>query len=397
MITVEQAIAIILEHTRTYSFQLVSLQNSLGRVLAEDILADRDFPPFNRATMDGIAISFQAYEQGQRIFPIQGIAAAGKPQQQVQAIEHCLEIMTGAMLPIGADTVVRYEDVTISEGKATINIETVSCHQDIHHKGKDRQQGEVIVKKGTLLTPAEIGIAATVGKPTLQVVKSPKTIIISSGDELVPIGYSPLQHQIRQSNNYAIQAILKSWGIDADVMHLLDDEKIIQEGLVTVFEQYELIIISGGVSEGKYDFIPKSLAMLGITNHFHKVAQKPGKPLWFGTTQTGKVVFALPGNPVSSFMCVYRYLQVWWRTSIGAPLLSVVATLEEAVDFRPPLTYFVQVRLYRDSNGKLFAKPLQGHGSGDFANLVDTDAFMELPKGKSRFEAGEVYPIWQYR
>ncbi|NJL75521.1 MAG: molybdopterin molybdotransferase MoeA [Saprospiraceae bacterium] len=397
MISVEQAVATILTYTTPFLTREVELQAALGKVLAENITADRDFPPFDRATMDGIAIRFQDFQQGQRSFEIEAIAAAGKPQCQLKHPNACLEIMTGAILPDGADVIIRYEDVEIKDGKAFVTVPQLTALQHIHLQGEDRKQGDVLLKRGTILGAAEIGIAATVGKSTLMVVATPKALIISSGDELIPIHETPLTYQIRQSNNYAIQAILKSWGIESDTLHLPDDEEVIKTNLAFSLQKYDFLILSGGVSEGKYDFIPKTLSALGVHPHFHKVAQKPGKPLWFGTTATGKVVFALPGNPVSAFLCIYRYVQIWWLAAAGCNQPLQYARLDEAVEFKAPVTYFLQVRLRQDEAGYLTAQPIFGHGSGDLANLLDADAFMELPKDRNRFEAGEVHLIWRYR
>lgn len=397
MISVEQAVATILAHTAPFPICEVKLQAALGKVLAENVTADRDFPPFDRATMDGIAIRLQDFQQGQRSFKIEAIAAAGQPQCQLKHPNTCLEIMTGAILPDGADVVVRYEDVEIKDGKAFVTVPQLTALQHIHLQGEDRKQGDVLLQRGTILGAAEIGIAATVGKSTLMVAATPKILIISSGDELIPIHQTPLPYQIRQSNSYAIQAILESWGLETDISHFPDDKEVIKTNLAAALEKYDFLILSGGVSEGKYDFIPKALSALGVNQHFHKVAQKPGKPLWFGTTKTGKVVFALPGNPVSAFLCVYRYVQIWWRAAAGCNQPLQYARLDETVEFKAPLTYFLQVRLRQDEAGYLIAKPVYGHGSGDLANLLDTDAFMELPKDKNRFEAGEVHLIWQYR
>lgn len=398
MITVEEASKIVLEHRLTLSTEDCPIEEAIGRVLMEDLHADRDFPPYNRVAMDGIGIHFDAFANGQRVFPIQGVSAAGDPQMTLQNPEHCVEIMTGAVLAEGADTIIRYEDLTVENGSATINIDNITKGQNIHWKGLDRKAGTLVVPKGMKLSSPEIGVAATVGKRMIKVAKMPSAIIISSGDELVEIDEKPLPHQIRKSNVYRLQATLKSWGIQADTAHLIDDEAKIVERLKTIVEEYDVIIMSGGVSKGKFDFIPSALAKLGVEKLFHKIKQRPGKPFWFGKAPNGCMVFALPGNPVSSFMCTNRYFKPWLNASLGLePYPYAFAKLAEDVHFKPDLTYFMQAKVSYQADAQIAVHPVHGHGSGDLANLVDADVFVELPKGKDLYKAGEIFRILPYR
>ncbi|MEN0004038.1 MAG: molybdopterin molybdotransferase MoeA [Bacteroidota bacterium] len=398
MISSEDATKIVLENTLQLTTERVPLAHALGRLLAEDLIADRDFPPYDRVAMDGIAIQYTAFAKGQRQFPVEGVAAAGSPQKVLQSAESCMEIMTGAVLCKGADTIIRYEDVSIEDGIATITVEEIKQGQNVHNKGLDRKAGSIIISKGNTITPAEIGVAATVGKPELVVKALPSVVILSSGDELVEINQTPLPHQIRKSNVYSIQAILQGWGIAADTAHLIDDQVQIEQQLQELVANYDILVMSGGVSKGKYDFIPAALEKVGIQKLFHRVRQRPGKPFWFGKGERGTVVFALPGNPVSSFMCTMRYLQAFLRKSQGlAPFAEKHAILTENVLFKPDLTYFMQVKLSYTKEGTLLASPTHGYGSGDLANLTQTDAFMELPTGQQEFKKGSIYPIFPYR
>lgn len=398
MITVEEATKIVLENTIPFPIISVPVEEAIGRILMEDLVADRDFPPYNRVAMDGIAIAFAAFEKGQRSFPIESVGAAGAPQLQLETPKNCVEIMTGAVLPDGADTVIRYEDVEIENGIATIQIDNIQAKQNIHTKGLDRKAGETVVHKGKIISAAEIGVAATVGKAELKVLGYPKAIIISSGDELVEISETPLPHQIRKSNVHRLRATFKQWGLKADIAHLIDDEAQIYQELKKIITDYQIVVMSGGVSKGKFDFIPKILDQLGVKKLFHKVRQRPGKPFWFGKVPNGSIVFALPGNPVSSFMCTHRYIRPWLKACLGLPPLDrPYAILQEGVRFKPELTYQMQVRLEFAPSGQLLAFPIHGHGSGDLANLSDADAFMELPRERSEFRAGEVFPVLGYR
>lgn len=397
MLTVEEAFGIIMRHTASWGDATAPFGQALGRVLAEPLRADRDFPPFDRVSMDGIAIRFPDFEGGTRQFRICGTQAAGVPALLLSRPGECLEIMTGAILPQGADTVIRYEDLKIEDGVASILTEEVKSGQNVHPKGTDRREGEVIVAPGAYLGPAEMGIAATIGKSSLLVRNHPRVALIATGDELTPLEDRPLPHQIRISNIYALQGLLHSWNIASDLLHIRDDRDEVKAKLREALAQYDVLILSGGVSAGKFDHVPGVLEELGIPCIFHKVQQRPGKPLWFGAAG-GKTVFALPGNPVSSFMCTVRYIQPWLRASLGLPPLKpLFAALEEDFSFKPSLTFFLQVKISCSAQGQFLAAPEAGKGSGDHANLVMADGFLELPSNQSFFPKGGVFPLWLYR
>lgn len=447
MLTVQQAENIIFNHKIPLLTEGVSLEKSIGRILQEDLYADRDFPPFDRVTMDGIAIRFQDFQRGHRRFKIVGVQAAGSEQlsmdngqwtmdNNASLITHhplpivCFEVMTGAMLPLGCDTVIRYEDLKIADGFAEILIENIIFQQNLHFKGIDRKQNDAVILRGGKISAAEIATAATLGKMHLQVAKLPKIAIVSTGDELVDIGDTPLPYQIRRSNVYAIKAMLEmEFKIKAKLFHFNDDKTLIFNGLKTILTHYDIVILSGAVSEGKFDFVPMALADLGVEKLFHKVAQRPGKPFWFGVCSghfsrrtasnqrlklplqedSQTTVFALPGNPVSTFLCAYRYVVPFIEKSLGVKISpKPYAALSEKVVFKADLTYFLPVKLdftvppSRDDHESvkgsvLMAKPLAGHGSGDLANLNDADGFLELPQKRDVFEAGEAFPFLRYR
>ena len=398
MITVEQATQIILESALPSKAEKVHLMQSIDRILREDIVADRDFPPFDRVTMDGITIDFSSFECGQRAFHIESIQAAGASPLTLKNKKNCIEVMTGAVLPVGTDAVVRYEDLTIVNGVATIMVEYLGFRQNVHHKGIDRKENEVILVSGHKISPAEIGTLATVGKTEVWVSALPKTAIVSTGDELVEVGEMPLPHQIRRSNVFSVAAILTGQcGIYADLFHFPDDEKAIADGLEDILEDYELVILSGAVSAGKYDFVPKVLEDLNVEKLFHKVAQRPGKPFWFGR-RDDVVIFALPGNPVSAFMCACRYVVPYVKQQLcdSLELPESSAALTTDVIFKPDLTYLLPVKI-KNTEGVLLATPVEGHGSGDLANLNDADGFLELPSDRAVFKEKEVFPLFLYR
>jgi len=330
---------------------------------------------------------------------IEATAAAGNPEKTLQNPENCIEVMTGAMIPLGTDAVIRYEDIEIKDKTAriTIDINEIRAGQNIHPQGSDRKTGDIIVPKGRKLSPAEIGVAATIGKHEILVQRKLRAVVISTGEEIVAITETPLPHQIRTSNGFALQASLKNWGLETENVLLPDDQAIIETKIAAFMETFDVLILSGGVSAGKFDFVPKALENQGVKKLFHKVSQRPGKPFWFGKSANGTVVFALPGNPVSTFMCLNRFFKKWLDASQGLENQQLTAELSEDFTFKPELTFFLQVKLSYTLTGKILATPVEGHGSGDLANLVEADAFLELPLERSLFKKGEVFKGFVYR
>ena len=398
MITVEQAEQLIHQHSLTMQEEVVSLAEAKGRILAESLVADRDFPPFNRVTMDGIAIRLEHEATSANQFEIVGIQAAGSTPLTLENANQAIEVMTGAVLPNGADTVIPYESITINgeTNKTAVLNNPIEMGRNIHRQGSDRTAGATIVQAGAKIDAAEIGVAATVGKSSLKVIKPPSIAIISTGDELVAIDQTPLPHQIRSSNAATMNAALQEWRIAPGIFHILDDLKGTTDKLRELIESNDILLISGGVSKGKFDYVPQALHDLKVAQQFHRIRQRPGKPFWFGSHARGTLVFAFPGNPVSSLMCFNRYLKPWLNKQFGIANTAVHAYLSHRINFTPDLTYFAQVKLQQE-NGKLVAHPVEGHGSGDLANLVDADGFMELPRGNNSFEAGELHPVYPYR
>ena len=398
MNTVAAADQILAEHPLILTTESVPFDKALSRILAETIVADRDFPPFDRVAMDGIAINFDALADGKTAFTVLGTQRAGEPAQPLPDPVACLEVMTGAMLPTGANTVIRYEDIMITNGTATLVDPTnVQQGQHVHKQGTDRQPLDVLLSAGVQLRPVELAVVASVGQTSVSVRRRPRVAVISTGDELVDIDKTPLPHQIRQSNAYLLQAALHDLGLDATVHQFPDDMNAITLGISGLLASHEVLISTGGVSAGKADFIPDVLTGLGIRCHFHKIEQRPGKPLWFGSSAgNDRVVFALPGNPVSTTMCFYRYVRPYLQRVMGAPAdPPLFVQLAQPVTFKPELTYFTPARIEASADGQLLAHPLPGSGSADFTNLTAADAFVELPAiHESEFPVGTVARAW---
>jgi len=397
MTTVEQAKKLILAEAGNYGAEIIPFEHALGRVLAENIKADRDLPPFNRVTMDGIAISYKSFESGIKTFRIKAIQAAGDAPVEIDSPDECVEIMTGAVLPDSLDTVVRYEDVEINNGHATLLTNDIKKGQSLHLQGADKKQGDIILTPGRVITPVLISLLASVGEAEVRVKRLPRIVVISSGDELVDIAATPSPYQIRKSNSYTIQAVLKQCGVEAGMLHIPDDPEITRQQILECINNYDVLLLTGGISMGKFDYIPQALKALQVNQIFHKVQQRPGKPFWFGKHDNGAVVFAFPGNPVATFMCLHRYFIPWLQASLGlTENQPTYAVLNQDFEFTPDLKYFLQVKLNFNEQGQLLATPVEGNGSGDFANLADTDAFMELTLEKSEFKKGETYKVWKF-
>lgn len=413
MISVNEALKIVKENAFTPSISEVPLLESLGLILAENIIADRDFPPFDRVAMDGIGVRTQAPPAPRgvafqsnfesvfyspsggwgAVFEISGLQYAGESQKTLQNPQNCIEVMTGAVLPLGCDTVIRYEDVEIQEiegvkyAKIIIPVTEILVGQNIHPQGSDRKAGDILLKKGLKISPPEIAVMASVGKDEVLVENPPRIAVISTGDELVEITTNPEPYQIRMSNSYMLAGALAQVGIKANLFHLKDDKELLFSKLKEILLNHDILLLSGGVSAGKKDFVPEILNNLGVEKLFHKVAQKPGKPFWFGKSEEGKTIFALPGNPVSTFLCFCKYF---------LPQKEEQVILDKDVFFKPNITYFVPVKTYFQ-NGNMMATPFEGSGSADFANLTDCDGFVELPADNQEFKAGEVFGFVRFR
>ena len=259
MVSVSEAGNIIQAEVRHYGTEQVYFEQAMGRTLAEDLLADRDLPPCNRVTMDGIAIRFAVFEKGVRSFAISSIIAAGDVPNDITDDHACVEIMTGAALPLSTDTVVRYEDVNIDNGIATIISSGINKGQNLHLKGRDKKKGDTVARAGQIIGPELLSMAASIGKHTLLVCKSPRICIITTGDELTDVTDQPTPYQVRRSNNYTVKAVLRQYALCADMMHIPDDLEQTRTLLQQCREQYDVILMSGGVSMGKFDYVPRVL------------------------------------------------------------------------------------------------------------------------------------------
>jgi molybdopterin molybdotransferase len=374
------------------------LAQCVGGTLRENIYAERDQPPFDRVSMDGIAVDSESLRRGMRRFRIQATQGAGSPALKLVPDE-AIEVMTGAVLPSASDCVVPVEQYDVADGYALLKSNVVSTpYHNVHRRGSDGRQGALLLESGTLLRPPEIAVAASAGMARVRVSSQPALMVVSTGDELIEPGDPISDYQVRRSNAYAVAATLRRRGfarVGDD--HLLDDEDMLEERLALHLTTHEVLILSGGVSMGKFDLVPKVLARLGVEEVFHNIAQRPGKPMWFGIGPQGQAVFGLPGNPVSTLVCLSRYVIPAIAEAMGtrrsAPERLALAA---PVTFQHSLTYFLPVTLEHDEWGRPWAHPRPPNGSGDFISLAGTDGFVELPPGPNTYAKGFVTSMFRW-
>lgn len=370
------------------------LAEAQGRVLRREIRADRDLPPFDRVTMDGFALKSGAVAAGGRTFRVIGVQAAGMIPRKLGAQDDaCVEIMTGAMRPEGADCVVPYEDTSRDGARITVTeaaAARIVAGAAIHRRGSDHGAGDLIVPAGTRLGGREIAVAAACGCETLSVAARPRIAVVATGDELVEPGMPVAPHQVRRSNDYGLRAALIAGGYPGvERFHLRDVREEIEHRLWHILAEFDAVVLTGGVSKGKFDYLPAVLEALQVRRVLHGVAQRPGKPMWFGVSARRTAVFGLPGNPAAAYTCLHRYVLPALARAAGAPAAPLrLLPLAEAVIFRPPLAYFLPVRLEALEAGRIVARPDPINTSGDFAGLVGTDGFVELPAERDEFPAG---------
>lgn len=398
MLTVAAATQAIQAAMPAFDSESVLLDAAIGRVLRQSVTAERDQPPFDRVMMDGIAIRHEAFASGTRTFPIQSTQQAGDPALSLEA-GHAIEIMTGASLPGDADCIVPVERITVADGKAQIESEyAAEARQFIHPRGSDHAAGTELLRPGARIAAADIAIIASAGLPEVDVSRRPAIRVISTGNELIPAGEPIDDHQIRMSNGPAVIAMLRQHGYDdCSHDHLVDELDVLRERIAKHLDEADVLILSGGVSMGKADYIPQVLGELGVEVVFHRISQRPGRPMWFGIGKQKQAVFALPGNPVSTLVCCRQYvIPALSRASGATPQNPEFATLSQDVTFKPQLTCFLPAKLVSNAAGTVLALPVHTNTSGDFASLTGTDGYVELALEQTTFKTGTTVPLHRW-
>ena len=397
-LTVAQADRLIREMVPAWPAEQVELDAAAGRVLRQNVLAERDLPPYDRATMDGIALVWRSWSSGQGEFPLEGMQSAGQAPGALSNAGVAWRIATGAAIPQGADTVVPIERLSETNGGVRIDGDyRPKRGQFIHMQGSDRRAGALLLKEGQRIGGVEMALLSANGVARPRVGPDPRIALVSTGDELVGLDSRPESWQVRSSNGPAMSALLRRHGFGKVAAgHAPDDEDVLAQRIREALSGSNALILSGGVSKGAKDYVPGVLTRLGARPILHRIRQRPGFPLWFGM-HAGKPVFGLPGNPVSSLVCLRRYVIPALDKALGAQSPSPEhAALTDEVEFSPSLTWFLPVRLSTDRDGRLLAHPRQTNTSGDFASLAQTDGFAQLPANRTRFPAGYVARIYRW-
>lgn len=383
MISVNEAKELIAKSVSPLPAIRVNLNQAFSLVLAEDIYATCDIPAFRQSSMDGYAIEF---EEKITELTIVGEMAAGSASETAINQGETYRIFTGAPLPAGADTVVMQEKVSVRNGKLIISDANLKKGMNTREKGSEISSGNLAISKGNQLTPAAIGFLAGIGIAEVSVIPQPKIAIILTGNELQEPGEPLAFGQVYESNSYALKAALKQAGIEhIEIFEARDELEILTETLALALQASDVVLLTGGVSVGDYDFVIKAAEKCRVEQIFHKIKQKPGKPLYFGKKDE-KLIFGLPGNPSSVLSCFYNYvlLAIALLTDNENKVLQNDAILES--DYQKPkgLTHFLK-GLYKDG----IVKPLGAQESYRLSSFAQANCLILLGEDESEFKKGE--------
>jgi len=394
MIPVSKAIQIVTNETKPLGTETVKLARSIGRVLAEDIVADTDLPPFNRSQMDGFAVRAGDVKNVPAILKIAGESAAGRGWHRAMKKGDAVRIMTGAPVPKGADSVQKVEDTEEADGRVTI-LESIPKGKNIVQRGAEIKKGARLFSTGELITDRMVASLASFGYSNVRVAQRPKVSVLSTGSEIVPVDKKPGRDQIRNSNSVMLKALSERAGANVKLLPQTgDDLAKLKRTISSGVGKADILVITGGVSVGKYDLTKAALRDLGAEIFFERVRLRPGKPTVFGRLNE-TLIFGLPGNPVSSAVTFYLFVRMaillmQSARDVGLPKGSaVLAAPARAAKERD--TYY-PVTLASDRSGRLIATPLRWQGSSDFVGFANADALIVFPKGDSA-TAGDVRQI----
>jgi molybdopterin molybdotransferase len=398
MISVAEAIQIVRDQTRILPSERVPLSSALGRVLAEDILADSDLPSFNRAQMDGYAVRASDVKETPVRLRIVGESAAGRGWHNELQEGQAVRIMTGAPVPAGADAVQQVELThELRDGTVVEILESVEAGRSIVNRGKEITEGTTLLRPGIPITAQMIAVLASFGYGDVSVGRSPRVAVFATGTELVDVDEKPGQDQIRDSNNYTIEAYARLANASVERLPLAGDEpSTLARRIKAAAKEAEIVITSGGVSMGVYDFTKSALKELEAEIFFEKVALKPGKPTVFARLPTGTLIFGLPGNPVSVSVTfnLFARTAIWTMQGANEPSLRPeTAVLAQSVKAAKDRETYFPAQIFTNDDGQLVAFPLKWGGSSDFVSFASATSLICLPAGAGRIEAASMVKI----
>lgn len=399
MISVSEALEKILNSATLLDPIELPVEKALGYVLVDPVIADRPIPPFNRVAMDGFACRSADFSGDTATFSLIGKIQTGVDSDLVVNTGEAAQVMTGAPCPEGADAVVKIEDATIEENRVTLTAETMKPGLNIAPMGEDAAEGKVLIEAGTQLTTAGIAVCASVGRHKVRVYRKPTLSVMSTGTEIISPDRTPLPHQIRDCNSFTVRVMSEMQDIAANFVGIGEDDEetlstMIKEGLKS-----NILILSGGVSMGEFDYVPKLLAENGVRKIFHKIRVKPGKPVWFGKTESGTYVFGLPGNPVSVQTCFRLFVEPLIRKLSGktAPHHRFLRLeLAESAKSKTTRDNYMPGR-FEVINGITAIAPVAIRGSGDFSNFEKSDGIFRFPGDIKELPAGSIVEFLPWR
>ncbi|MFM7023382.1 MAG: gephyrin-like molybdotransferase Glp [Flavobacteriales bacterium] len=389
MITVSEARQLIQQHSKALPVVRKTLKDAVGFVLAEDVISPINTPPFDQSAMDGYAFRFADWTPGKELI-LAGEVAAGDTVEDTVTAGSAYRIFTGAPVPAGADTVVMQEKVALTSNGILINDNILQVAANVRPRGSETQKGELAMSASTLLTPAAIGYLANLGFTEVIVHNAPRISVIITGKELQQPGSSLPEGKVYESNSYGLSAALKQQGLFAKIVFVGDEKEATKKSISEALQQSDLLLLTGGISVGDYDFVNESLSECNVEKIFHKIKQKPGKPLYFGR-KDDQLIFGLPGNPAAVLTCFYEYVLPCLRALKGEKNngpLSLYLPLGKAYSKKKGLTHFIKGRTEEQSVLPLGAQESYKLNSFSLANCI-----IELEEEKENFEKGELVKI----
>lgn len=398
MIPVADAIQFVKDQTRALEAERVELSQALGRYLAEDIIADTDLPPFDRSQMDGYALRAVDIATVPTKLKIVGESAAGRGWHNEMKTGEAVRIMTGAPVPVGADSVQQLELTRELDGGQAVEIlEPVTLGRSIVRRGSEIKTGETVLRSGERVNAGAMAVLASFGYAQVNVGKRPRVAVLTTGTELVSVDQKPGSDQIRDSNNFSIAAYTLLAGATVERLPLAgDDIAQLKQQIAGAAERSDIIITSGGVSVGRYDFTKTVLRDLGAEIFFERIALRPGKPAVFARLPNGTLVFGLPGNPVSvsvTFNLFARAAILAMQGAAETKLEAGTAVLSHGIKPSKDRKSYLPARLSTNENAQLLAEPLKWGGSSDFVGFVRATALIIVPAGTDKIDAGSVVGI----